>query len=533
MNLILKHLPILPIITPLFFGALMIKFDDRKRSLKMTFALLSTFLLVFYSALLLYHFQSDVNSGVLIYHLGNWPQRFGISLYVDRLSALMISLTSVMGFCVFLFSLAKWHRAGIFFRSQFQFLLAGLNGAFLTGDLFNLFVFFEVLLAASYGLMLHSSNYSRTLNGLHYIAINLVGSFFFLIGISIVYSTTDALNFIDIANRLQDLKSDIRSQAGIGFAIMSIAFLIKSGAWPLCFWLPNAYTVATTPVSAIFVIMTKVGIYAILRIGGLVNPFLENISLNGLFYIGIVTLIYGAIGVLASHDIKRLATFNVLISSGTFLTAVGFNSSLLLSPVLYYLICSSLALCGLFLLTELVGRDQDPGADLLAITMEVYQAEEGSVEEPLEDEDDEEEEGEGVLIPESLVILGICFLICSLTLVGLPPFAGFIAKITLLSSSLSLSLTSSSQMSWIFVTVLILTSMCSLISFVRTGIRIFWPSFEQVPPRIQLIEIVPILLLISAIIIVTVQVNPIMGYIDKSVSELYRPSREIDTAFIK
>lgn len=202
---------------------------------------------------------------VAVYLAANWPAPFGIALALDRLSALMLLLTAIMALGSLLYSLARWHRAGVHFHPLFQLQLMGLNGAFLTADLFNLFVFFEILLAASYGL-LHGSGPQRVKAGLHYIAVNLVGSSLFLIGVALIYGVTGTLNMADVAVRIGQVEASDRMLMEAGAAILGVAFLTKAGAWPLNFWLPTSYAAASPPAAALFSIMTKVGVYVILRL---------------------------------------------------------------------------------------------------------------------------------------------------------------------------------------------------------------------------------------------------------------------------
>ena len=200
------------------------------------------------------------------YAVANWPAPFAIVLVLDRLSALMLGLTAVLALASLIFSMARWHRAGPHFHTLFQFLLMGLGGAFLTGDLFNLFVFFEVTLAASYGLLLHGSGAFRVRSGLHYISINLAASLLFLIGVSLIYGVTGTLSMADLALRIPEVRDEDRMLLQAGAAILGVAFLVKAGMWPLGFWLPSAYMAAAAPVGAIFVILTKVGVYVLLRL---------------------------------------------------------------------------------------------------------------------------------------------------------------------------------------------------------------------------------------------------------------------------
>ncbi len=149
--------------------------------------------------------------GVGVYAIGSWPAPFGIVLVIDRLTALMLMLTALIAFASIVYSFAHWDRVGPNFHSLFQFLLMGLNGAFLTGDLFNLFVFFEVLLASSYGLLLHGSGPARVKAGLHYIVVNLIASLLFLIGVAMIYGMTGTLNMADLPQRIAMLAPEDRA----------------------------------------------------------------------------------------------------------------------------------------------------------------------------------------------------------------------------------------------------------------------------------------------------------------------------------
>ena len=211
------HLMIAPVVLPLVASAAMLFLGEMRRGLKAAISVGSTLALVGIAiALLTMSDTAESVSRVSVYPLGNWPAPFGIVLVVDRLSALMLLLTSILGAAAVVFSLARWHRAGAHFHSLFQLLLMGVNGAFLTGDLFNLFVFFELLLAASYGLALHGSGPARVKAGLHYIAVNLAASLLFLIGVSLIYGVSGTLNMADLAARIPGLVPESRAISEIG-----------------------------------------------------------------------------------------------------------------------------------------------------------------------------------------------------------------------------------------------------------------------------------------------------------------------------
>ncbi len=520
------HLIIAPIIIPLFAGGLILLLDGRRREAIAAISVLATFaLLVVAIALFLASLENDPAGTVRVYLLGNWPANFGIVLVADRLAALMLLLTATLGCAALLFALASWHRAGSYFHPLFQFLLMGLNGAFLTGDLFNLFVFFEVLLAASYGLALHGSGRARVSASLHYIVINLAASSLFLIGVSLIYGTAGTLNMAALGERIPLLDPSERRLFEIGAAVLGVAFLVKAAAWPLGFWLPGLYAAASAPVAALFAVMTKVGFYVILRLGSITTEAAGGTSIffaeGWLFAIGVATISFAAIGMLASQDIGRLAGYNVLVSSGTMLAAIGFGGTAMTSAALFYLVSSTLTVAAFFLLVELVERGRIPADDVLAVTLEVYGAE--------DEEDAEEEEEVGVAIPAIMAVLGVAFLACALLLSGLPPLSGFIAKFAILSSLLGQHWLAGgatvSLQGWILLVVILVSSLATIVAVTRAGIRTFWISTERELPHVRGIELGAVASLILLCVVLTVQAGPVMRFMQATANglELGRP----------
>ncbi|MDQ0135120.1 multicomponent K+:H+ antiporter subunit D [Neorhizobium galegae] len=515
------HLIIAPILVPLVVAALLLFFDERQRVVKAMISLASTLILVVVSLALL-RIESGPNDFDGVYLLGNWVAPFGIVLVLDALSALMLLLTALLSVAALVFSLARWHAVGAHFHTMFQLLLVGLNGAFLTGDLFNLFVFFEVMLASSYGLLLHGSGPLRVKAGMHYIAVNLAAALLFLIGVSLIYGTTGTLNMADLAARIPDIEPDRMMLMEAGAGVLGIAFLIKAGMWPLCFWLPTAYSAASAPVAGIFAIMSKLGIYIILRLTMLLfgeGPS-AGFGADVLLYGGMATIIFGTIGVLASQALGRLAGFSVLVSSGTLLMVLGINDGAISSGALLYLVSSTLTISAFFMLIELVERGQDAGAIVLAVTMEAY----GDADE------DEPEEGDGVTMPGTMAILGICFAACGILLSGLPPLSGFIAKFAMLSAMMGTGAIGVPPTAtvWVLVILVILSGIAALISMTRAGIRTFWSSIEGTVPRVLVIEIVPVMFLLFLTLALTVQAGPAMQYMDTTIRTLSNPRNYID-----
>ncbi|QFY62893.1 monovalent cation/H+ antiporter subunit D (plasmid) [Rhizobium grahamii] len=521
MNSWTHHLVIAPILIPLVASAVLLFVDERRRTTKAMISLAATVILAFV-AFLLFRIESGPNDFEGVYLLGNWAAPFGIVLVLDGLSALMLLLTALLAVPALVFSMARWHAVGAHFHSMFQLLLMGVNGAFLTGDLFNLFVFFEVMLAASYGLLLHGSGPLRVKAGMHYIAVNLVAALLFLIGVSLIYGTAGTLNMADLAARIPDIEPDRRMLMEAGAGILGIVFLIKAGMWPLCFWLPPAYSAASAPVAGIFAIMSKLGIYAILRLTMLLFGEGPSAGFGNivLLYGGMATIIFGTIGVLASQALGRLAGFSVLVSSGTLLMVLGINDGAISSGGLLYLVSSTLSISAFFMLIELVERGQDAGANVLAVTMEAY----GDAEE------DEPEEADGVAMPGTMAILGVCFAACAILLSGLPPLSGFVAKFAMLSAMMGTGAIGVPPTAaiWTLITLVILSGVAALISMTRAGIRTFWSSIEGTVPRVLVIEIVPVMFLLLLTLGLTVQAGPAMQYMDSTIRTLRKPSVYID-----
>jgi multicomponent K+:H+ antiporter subunit D len=512
-----QHLPILPIVLPLAVGAALLLINEQRVALKACLSMSAATALVAIGIALL---VAAAKPMPLVYRLGDWPAPFGIVLVADRLSALLVLLTSILGFAAALFSIARWHRVGPRFHALLQFLVMGVNGAFLTGDLFNLFVFFEVLLVASYGLALHGFSVGRVRASLHYIAVNLVASLLFLIGASLIYGATGTLNMADLAVRIAALASHDRFLLDVGAAVLAVAFFTKAGMWPLCVWLPGTYAAASPPAAALFAVLTKVGVYAVLRTWTL---FFSGAAVAGgrfggdiIMIGGLVTLAFGSIGLLASQSLPRLSAYSLVVSAGTLLAAVATGDTGVTGAALFYLIASTLGVSAMFLLSELLERGRAPGADILALTAEAYV-------EPQEQLDPEEEVG--FAIPGTMALLGGAFVLSALVIAGLPPLAGFVGKFALLDAVLAVDHVPVA--SWALLALLILSGFTALIGFARSGIRRFWASDGGIPP-VSLLEVTPIVLLLGLCAGLTVYASSVMSYVDAAAAAVQAPRHYIE-----
>jgi len=525
MSLLLAHLPILPIAIPLLAGAVMLLLPEARRGARGGIGVAAVLLQLACAVALLVLAdaapgQGPWRHGIGVYLLGDWPAPFGIVLVVDRLAAVMLALTAVLGLAALVYSLPRWERAGVHFHPLFQFLLMGLNGAFLTGDLFNLFVFFEVLLAASYGLLLHGSGTARVGAGLHYIAVNLVASVLLLISIALIYGVTGTLNLADLARRAGSLAGGERHLFEAGAAILGVAFLVKAGAWPLNFWLVRGYCAAGAPVGALFCIMTKIGIYALLRIGSLLLPSgaPAAFSLDWMYAAGLATLLFGGIGLLATQHLGQLAGYCVIVSAGTLLAALGMPGVALTGPALFYLLSSVLATAALFMLVELIERTQSFGANVLAVTMDAFH-----LDDPVDATRSDDVVGRA--IPAAMAFLGLGFVSCALLVIGLPPLSGFVAKLSLLSAAVSAANDHVRQIdAWILVAGVLLSGLAGIITFGRAGIRIFWSADDRAVPRLRWSEAGPVAVLILLCVALSAGAGPVSAYLDAAAHALDQPA---------
>lgn len=517
----LPHLIVLPVLMPLMAAALLLMLRDKQKRMKSLLNLSFSFAGVVVAALIVMHVEHE---GISVYLAANWQAPFGIVLVADRLSALLLLLVAVLGACTALYAEAAWARAGVYFHPLFQIQLMGLNGAFLTGDLFNLFVFFEVMLAASYGLHLHGSGWPRVRSGLHYIAANLLASSLFLVGLAVLYGVVGTLTMADVAAKLMLVPPGDRGLLHAGATILAVAFLIKAAIWPLNAWLVPAYSSTSAPVAALFAVMTKVGIYALLRLWTLLFSPEAGTSFHFgapvLLYGGLLTIAFGTLGLTATVRLGRIASFSIIVSAGTLLSAVAVGVASVTSAALFYMITATLSVSALFLLVELVERIHQGGERQLQTLS------------PMPDEDtnldDEEEPLVGRTVPVSIAVLGLAFMTCSLLVAGLPPLSGFLAKFSLLAAISGLE-GQAGRWGWYLFTLLLISGLAATISLSRAGIQHFWAPGGRFSPQLRRVEAVAVIALISACVLLTVYAEPVMRYTRATALALHAPSSYVQT----
>jgi multicomponent K+:H+ antiporter subunit D len=318
----------------------------------------------------------------------------------------------------------------------------------------------------------------------------------------------------DLAVRIPAVPSEDRFLLEAGAALLGVAFLVKAGMWPLGFWLPTTYAAAGAPAAALFAILSKVGVYAVLRLSLLF--FGGSFGAGWLVVGGMLTLAFGLIGVLASQTLARLAGFSLLVSSGTLLAVIGAGGAAATGAALYYLVVSTLGVSALFLLIELIERAREPGADILAVTAAAFLGAEEEV---------EPEEEVGVAIPATMALLGLSFACCALLVAGLPPLPGFVAKVALLGALLAPEPVPAAA--WLLLALLSLSGLAAIIALGRAGVRIFWATQRSVP-RVRVIEMAPVAALLGLCLALTVAAGPALRYLQDTAQALHAPGAYIE-----
>lgn len=509
----MSHLIILPVVLPALMAPFIIMVLRHHLDLQRIFSIGATLVLLAVSLAL---FVRASTGEIGVYELGNWPAPFGIVLVLDRLSALMVTLTSLLAMCVLLYSVGSgWDERGRHFHALFQFQLMGILGAFLTGDAFNLFVFFEVLLIASYGLMIHGGGEVRLKAGVQYVVYNLLGSTLFLFALGTIYAVTGTLNMADLALKVPALPTDDIALIRVGAILLLLVFAIKAAVLPLHFWLPASYANAPAPVAALFAIMTKVGAYSILRMYTLVfGPDVavaDGLVGTWLLPAAVLTLAVGSVGILGSRRINRMVAFAAIASMGTLLIAISLFTPEATAAAIYYIVHSTFATAMLFLVTDLIIARR--GAVI----------------------------GLAPPMPQTGLIASL-FFAGAIAVAGMPPLSGFVGKLLVLDAARSDNLT---VLVW---SAILTTSLITIIGLARAGSFIFWKSHEvqndpdtetdNAPPSPEepvlriiypRLPIVATFAVLSVLVALTVFAGPAMSYARATADQLFNPSGYISS----
>ena len=482
----MTHWIIVPIVLPLLTGGLLVLLERRRENWVAPISVASAigFLLV---ALLL--LQRADTGALQAYLLSNWQAPFGIALALDRLSALMLLLLAVVALASLTYALGGDARRGAHFHALFHFQLMGLAGAFLTADLFNLFVFFEVLLAASYGLLLHGQGpgvAQRLKASVHYVVFNLTGSALFLIAVSLLYGLTGTLNMADLAVKIAQLGPENQRLAQAAALMLLVVFAVKAALLPLYFWLPDTYASATAPVAALFAIMSKVGVYAVLRTTTLI--FGVQMAQPMLPLLALATLVLAAIGALASTRLRGLVAYLVVGSAGLLLLAVGLGTPGTVAAAVFYIVHSTLVGALLFLLADRIAAARG-GGDALQAT-------------PLQ----------GGWAP-----LGVAFFIAAVAAAGMPPLGGFFGKALLLQAA-----GTTAMAGWV-ITLVLASSLVLMVSLGRAGSTLFWRAGSAPGAALQRhgTHSAALAALVAGLAAVAVLAGPLSAYAQATAAQLF------------
>ncbi|MFN3722640.1 MAG: monovalent cation/H+ antiporter subunit D [Paracoccaceae bacterium] len=494
----MHHWISVPVLLPAIIGATMVLMMRNDLLLQRVFSVASSLgLLAVCIALLV----AASNEGPEIYELGDWPAPFGIMLVLDRLSALMITLTAVLAVAVLLYTIGSgWDNRGRHFHALFQFQLMGICGAFLTGDAFNLFVFFEILLIASYGLMIHSGGKDRLRAGVQYVAFNLVGSSLFLFALAAIYSITGTLNIADLAVKAAQLPQGDAALFRVAAVMLMMVFAIKGALVPLQFWLPGTYSNAPGPVAALFAVMTKIGAYSAIRFGIIVlpptHPITGTLIADLMLPAALLTLIIGALGILGATTLSRLAAFATVASMGTVFIAISAFTPASTAAVLYYIVHSTLAGAALFLIVDLVAHRRAHDGLHQALPP----------------------------IAQAGLISGL-FMVSAIATAGMPPLSGFIGKLLVLDA-----LRDQAALVW---SIILVTSLITILGFARAGSTVFWKAHafapEDEPPShpTQTLAFVAVGMLLAGLVALTVFAGPVTTWMEATATSLFDPESYI------
>ena len=502
----MNHWLVVPVVLPAFAGPLIVLGMRRDLLLQRVFGTAATAAQL---ALAIWLMVQAMGGEVQVYRLGNWAAPFGIVLMLDRLAALMLVLAGLVGLVVQLYAIGSgWDRRGWHFHALWQFQLMGINGAFLTGDAFNLFVFFEILLIASYGLMIHSGGELRLRAGVQYVIYNLAGSSLFLAALGTIYSATGTLNMADLALRVAQMPAGDTAVLRVGAVLLMLVFAIKAALVPLHFWLPSTYARAPGPVAALFAIMTKVGIYAIIRFFTLVFPadsVIERLAADILLPAALVTLIVGQLGVLGSRHLGRMAAFAALGSVGTAMVAVAQFRLPGLTAGIWYMVHSTLASAALFLAVDLIAARRPGAGQWLRLAPPIAQG----------------------------GIVAALFFAAAIGIAGLPPLSGFPGKLAVMQSVRDAD---GAAAIW---AIILVSSLLAIAGLTRAGSLVFWkahaaqdaPPLQAEPdepphdpaPTSAALALTATAALVAGMVALTVFAGPMMRYADATARQLVDP----------
>ncbi|WP_458526721.1 Na+/H+ antiporter subunit D [Onishia taeanensis] len=487
----------LPILIPLFAGAVSLVFW-RSRSMQRFIAVAGTAGLLVTSLWLLATVRGD---GIQVMHMGGWAAPFGISLVADLLGAIMVVLTGMIGFAVALFSLAtvgRGHEAYGYFPLM-HLLLAGVAGAFLTGDIFNLYVWFEVMLVASFALLILGSEKAQMEGAIKYVTLNLVSSVIFLVAVGLLYGMVGTLNMADIARRLATREDG--GMADVLAMMFMVAFGIKAAAFPLFFWLPASYHTPPVAVSALFAaLLTKVGVYALFRVFTLIFHHSPGYTHEILLWGAGLTMLTGVLGAAAQFEFRRILSFHIVSQIGYMLLGLALFTPLALIGGVFYIVHHIIVKTTLFLISGIVHRVS--GSYQLAALGGFYR---------------------------SHPWLAVLFLIPALSLAGMPPLSGFFAKFIVIRAGIEAE-------AYGVTFIALLVGLLTLYSMIKIWAEVFWKASPEdegeathraVGHREMWLMATPVVGLALCTLFIGLNAEPLYDLAEASAGQLLAPERYI------
>lgn len=496
------NLVILPVIIPLLAASICLllwKSSELQRYLSFSGTLLSFVAIVFL-------FCKVISNGPQAIHIGDWVAPIGITLVADTLSVIMLLVCGLVGVCVHIYSLftrnEDMEKFG--FHPLFQTLLVGVYGSFLTGDIFNLYVCFEIMLISSFALLSSANGKLQIEGSLKYMAMNLFGSFMFLAGIGIIYGMAGTVNMADLSVKMSELENP--AMATNVSMLFLMAFGLKAAAFPFFSWLPASYHTPPSAITAIFAgLLTKVGVYTIMRFFSLI--FNQNIPFTHELIVGmgVLTMIAGIIGAVGQYDIRKILSFHIVSQIGYMLIGFGLWTELAIAGAIFYLVHNIIAKTNLFLISGVINRLQ--GSYHLDYVGGLY---------------------------KTRPYLSILFLISALGLAGIPPLSGFFAKIFLIQAGLLESRP-------IIVFLMVFVGLFTLISMIKIFEKAFWKPVKdgveiKVLPggdneKTLTAMMIPIFILALAVIAFGVMAPYVFEICLLAATQMLDPSAYIDAVF--
>jgi multicomponent Na+:H+ antiporter subunit D len=488
----------LPIVLPVLAAALCI-LVGRSRTAQRVIGLTTLTALVPIAVAILVNVDAD---GIAVVQAGDWPAPIGITLVADRLSAIMLLTAAAVLLAVLVYAIGQpgAERNHVGFQSMYMILAAGVSAAFLTGDLFNLFVAIEMMLTASYVLITLGGRLEQVRSGMTYVVISLVASVLFLIGLAFTYAATGTVNMADLAGHIAELPSGVRAALA---GLLLVVFGIKAALFPLYFWLPDSYPTAPSPVTAIFAgLLTKVGVYAIIRTQTLLFPA-DSRPATLILVIAGATMVIGVLGAIAQEDVKRIFSFYIVSQIGYIIMGLGLFTVAGLAGAVYAIVHHIVVKTTLFLVGGLV-EHADGSSRLNRLGNMVTTA-------PL---------------------IAVLYLLPALSLAGIPPFSGFAAKFGLFDAT-------ARSREWEILAVAVLVSLLTLFSIFKVWIAVFWSPPEKdrdgrvldaPPPPVRRRRPAPLLMLaptaVLAILTLAIGVGagPLYDLSDRAAADLVDPT---------